>query len=627
MKLLLSPLKSIPKKILIILFCSGIILSLQFTKNKNESVADNVEKYYVSCLNNLKKQINSFKNLNQKKLGLQSLQQQFLSARLSYKKLAVLTDYFNVSETKLLNSPAIDKVVEDNPGIIIPPNGFQAVEQLLFSNWKESPNSGSQLNALLTDIQRSIGFLENENGRIQNFRDELVWDAIRSSIVRLALAGIAGLDSPTAQYSLPEATATIESVKELLAIFKPALNKTEQKNINDEINLLNRMQSYLSANNNFNTFDRFSFIKQFINPFYKQLVAIRISCGISIPQGQQPVNFNASSIFATDYFNISFFAPGKDYAITDERILLGKKLFFDPILSGTHTRSCSSCHNPEKAFTDGLKTPYELDEKTSLTRNTPTLWNSALQTRQFFDSRTDMLENQLDQVVHNAKEMKGSLKQSVDDLKKNPEYSRLFQKAYPGVKEPVFAYNIANAISSYIRSLIAFNSKFDLSMRDNKQLLSNAEKKGFNLFAGKAKCATCHFIPLFNGLVPPVFTETESEVIGIPETINKKSPKIDPDFGKFLFTTAVIHKYSFKTPSLRNIAVTTPYMHNGVYKTLEEVMEFYNKGGGKGLKIDPPNQTLPFDKLNLSKKEITDIIAFMKTLTDTVYVIRNYQNN
>lgn len=164
-------------------------------------------------------------------------------------------------------------------------------------------------------------------------------------------------------------------------------------------------------------------------------------------------------------------------------------------------------------------------------------------------------------------------------------------------------------------------------MRNNKQTLTNTEKNGFNLFTGKAKCASCHFIPLFNGLVPPVFTETESEVIGVPKTPNKKSPEIDPDFGKFLFTTASIHKYSFKTPSLRNIALTAPYMHNGVYTTLEDVMEFYNNGGGKGLKIDPANQTLPFDRLNLSKKEIADIIAFMKTLTDTVYVVRNYQNN
>jgi cytochrome c peroxidase len=269
------------------------------------------------------------------------------------------------------------------------------------------------------------------------------------------------------------------------------------------------------------------------------------------------------------------------------------------------------------AFTDGLAVALAVDEKTSLKRNTPTLWNSVLQTRQFYDSRADILENQLDEVVHNAEEMKGSLKQSVEDLKKHPVYAELFKKAYPKDNIPITAYNIANAISSYIRTLTAMNSRFDQYINGVSSTLSGDEKKGFNLFAGKAKCATCHFVPLFNGLVPPQFTETESEVIGVPKNNNKK--KLDDDQGKFNFTKSEIHKFSFKTPTLRNIELTAPYMHNGVFKTLDEVMQFYSKGGGKGLKIAPQNQTLPFDKLDLSKKEMKQVVAFLKTLTDTTY--------
>lgn len=153
-------------------------------------------------------------------------------------------------------------------------------------------------------------------------------------------------------------------------------------------------------------------------------------------------------------------------------------------------------------------------------------------------------------------------------------------------------------------------------MLGNQSKLNNSEKNGFNLFAGKAKCATCHFIPLFNGLVPPEFTETETEVLGVPAKKSKKDAKLDSDPGKYNTTHSMIHKYAFKTPTLRNIELTTPYMHNGVFNTLEEVMDFYNEGGGEGLKIAPDNQTLPKDKLNLSKKEIADIIAFMKALTD-----------
>jgi cytochrome c peroxidase len=218
-------------------------------------------------------------------------------------------------------------------------------------------------------------------------------------------------------------------------------------------------------------------------------------------------------------------------------------------------------------------------------------------------------------VIHSAEEMKGSLEKSVEELK-NTAYAELFRKAYPEHSNPLTGFMIVNAISNYIRTLTVMNSRFDLYMRGDKTKLNAAEKRGFNLFAGKGKCATCHFIPLFNGLVPPVFNETESEVLGVPATTNKNTAVLDDDLGRYLFTGAPLHKHAFKTPSLRNIALTAPYMHNGVYNTLEEVMEFYNNGGGKGLHIAPENQTLPFDKLNLSKKEMADIIAFMKSLTD-----------
>ena len=195
------------------------------------------------------------------------------------------------------------------------------------------------------------------------------------------------------------------------------------------------------------------------------------------------------------------------------------------------------------------------------------------------------------------------------------KYARLFAEAYG--EEMVTEYNIANAISSYVRTLVRLDSRFDRYMRGDNAALNDNEKKGFNLFAGKAKCATCHYIPLFNGLVPPEFVETESEVLGVPVTASKKNSQLSDDEGKFLFTKSLVHKHAFKTPTLRNIALTAPYMHNGVYKTLEQVMDFYNKGGGAALGIAPGNQTLPVQALNLSKREIKNIILFLRALTDT----------
>ena len=373
----------------------------------------------------------------------------------------------------------------------------------------------------------------------------------------------------------------------------------------------------LLANNNFNSFDRLQFITQYANPLSAAIVKTRLQLGLVMPEEKRPVNPDALTIFENNAFDIRFFSPADRYQITPERIELGRQLFYDPILSGTRNRSCATCHQPAKAFTDGLATAISIDNKTSLTRNTPTLWNAALQTRQFFDSRTTTLEDQMSAVVHNPAEMQGSLEESIPLLQKHPAYKKLFPQAYPDHKEPIIQYNIGNAIASYIRSLVALNSPFDQYMRGDKTKLNAIEKNGFNLFMGKGKCGTCHYMPLFNGLVPTEFVETESEVLGVPKTNAKKKPFLDGDEGKLGFTTATVHRFAFKTATLRNIALTAPYMHNGVFNTLEEVMDFYNNGGGSGLNIAPETQTLPPDKLNLTTKEVKDIIAFMKTLTDT----------
>jgi len=591
-----------------------IIVCMAHFKSGSFSIREKTDRYYQKEIQAVRKKITLLKNSCGQKSSLNLLRLQFISCRLEYKKLAVLSEYFNIYETKFLNGPALNRAEDGTPDIIIPPQGFQAIEEILFGN----PEKGFhlQVSKLVDDMFTILNRMENEPDRIYKFRNELVWDAIRSATVRLAALGITGFDSPIAQNSLPEARASIEGLKNIFLLFKNDIDAKHPKATASLISLLNNASAYLQTHNNFNGFDRLAFISSYINPFYKELILTRSKAGIAVPEGQSPVNYDAASIFQQDFFNINFFSPGKEYWITDKRIELGKKLFSDPILSGTKDRNCASCHLPEKAFTDGLTVPYALDNKTLLTRNTPTLWNSALQTRQFLDTRADILENQLKEVVHNTDEMKGSLKESVDDLRAIPSYVKSFDDAYPEEREPINAFNIANAISSYIRSLIALHSKFDEYMLGNKDKLSASEKKGFNLFAGKAKCATCHFIPLFNGLVPPEFTETETEVLGVPASKSKINATIDADPGKYAISNSVIHKFGFKTSTLRNIELTGPYMHNGVFNTLEEVMDFYNEGGGAGWKIAPENQTLPKDKLNLTKKEIADIIAFMKTLTD-----------
>ena len=129
---------------------------------------------------------------------------------------------------------------------------------------------------------------------------------------------------------------------------------------------------------------------------------------------------------------------------------------------------------------------------------------------------------------------------------------------------------------------------------------------------GKAKCATCHYMPLFNGSFPPRYMQIESEVIGVPQSPN--SHIIDKDMGRYDIIPLPAFKHSFKTVTIRNAARTAPYMHNGVFTTLNQVVDFYNKGGGAGLGLKIDNQTLSADKLNLSGKECDEIVAFIKSL-------------
>ncbi len=531
--------------------------------------------------------------------------------------MAVLTNYFNPYQIKSLNGPAIARIESEVADRIIPPQGFQAIEQILYADWS-GDSSQTQVAALVNAMLPVLLTLEKEPDRYFKFSKELVYDAIRSEIIGITTLGITGFDSPVANQSLPEAAASLDGIIQLLHLFKDAQPETDKPLFDFLLAEVEKTKNYIGNQKNFNGFNRLQFITQYINPLYKQLVETRIKTGIGTATGRSAINFNAVSIFSTDLLSVNFYSPPQEYWVSPERIYLGKLLFSDPILSGTGTRSCASCHKPELAFTDGLDKPYSIDQSHQLRRNTPTVINAGFQTKQFYDSRADILENQLSEVVHNVEEMEGSMQETVKRITHHPFYDSLFKKAYP-TERTISPFIIANSISCYIRSLVSLNAPFDQYMRGNTKSLSASQQRGFNLFAGKAKCATCHFIPLFNGVVPPAWAETESEVLGVPATRDRKNPKLDDDPGKYLFTRSEAHRYAFKTPTLRNVALTAPYMHNGVFNSLEEVMEFYNKGGGKGLHIAPEYQTLPFDNLQLNRKEIKDIIAFMRALTDTSF--------
>lgn len=296
---------------------------------------------------------------------------------------------------------------------------------------------------------------------------------------------------------------------------------------------------------------------------------------------------------------------------------LGKILFFDPMLSGNNKSSCASCHNPDKAFTDGFSKGLNFDKTGSLPRNTPTLLNVIYQKAFFYDGRAYQLEQQVFDVVHNKTEMQSSFEEIEKKIEKSSAYKQLFDCAFKGTSDTaITSYAIQKAIMEYEKTLVSMNSRFDQYLHGDKKKLTAHEINGYNLFAGKALCGSCHFLPLFNGTVPPFYNDSEYEVIGTPADSSNK--QLDEDNGRYMVTKLTEQLNAFKTPSIRNIALTAPYMHNGIYTKLEEVVEFYHKGGGAGLKLSVPNQTLPFDSLQLAPQEKIDIVLFLKTLTDTV---------
>jgi cytochrome c peroxidase len=570
------------------------LLSCKDNTQKHEEIND----LFQSDIKILAQEVAQLEDLIQNNAALSQIQKQFLKAHQSYKQVETISEYYFPSVSKEINGPALDEFEEDE-GKTIPPEGFQVIEEFIFPKY-DTKSKGELLKeiGILSANLKRLDYLSQTN----QLTDSHIFDALRLEVFRIITLGITGFDSPIAQNSIPEALSSLESIEKYYEIYSEDSNDTVLKTIKAG-------KEYLKKNVKFNEFDRAAFILKVANPLNKNLHKTQMALNIPFVKETRGLKTTAQTLFDKNAFDMEAFSAFPDYETTTEKIELGKLLFNDPILSGNNSRSCASCHHSENAFTDGLEKAVSLDGKSLVKRNTPTLSNIAFQRAFFSDSRVGYLEDQAVAVITNENEMHGSLQKSVLALKKDANYVIKFQKAFP--KKEIDEFAIKNALASYIRSLSDYDSKFDEYMRGNESF-SEDEEAGFNLFAGKAKCATCHFIPLTNGTVPPSFMKSESEVLGVPN----KNKKLDADLGKFELTKAEIHRHSFKTPTIRNIALTAPYMHNGVFKTLEEVVDFYDLGGGQGLGFNLPNQTLSIDKLNLTPLEKKQLIAFMKTLTD-----------
>jgi cytochrome c peroxidase len=589
--------------VIVVLLCSLSIWLIYSCNHKStsEKVKKLIEEDIVEWQHYLKDTLLPLSNTNS---SSDKFKNSFLRARFLYKKIEWYSEYFMPATTRFVNGPPLPEI-ENEENKIFEPQGLQVIEPILYPTFDTINRK-----ELIRQVKLLISAAQNYKNYLQDleFNDSHVFDAARLQVFRIISLGISGFDVPLAQSSISEAAISLESLQNILSPYQFA----KQQKDDFEQKLANATK-YLSSNQSFNDFDRLYFIIDYANPISKILKELQVSLDIPFIKDSRLLRSDAATLFDENVFDVNAYVPDSTYHLTKAKATLGKKLFYDNILSGNGSRSCASCHEPAKAFTDGIAKSASFT-KGFIKRNAPTLLNASLQPALFYDMRVTNLENQVQDVVSNKDEMHGSLDEALNKIKKNDEYVELFKDAYQRTDQ-VQLKHLQNALASYVRTLTSLNSRFDLYMRGSDMLLNPEEKLGFNLFMGKAKCATCHFIPLFNGTVPPAYKKIESEVIGVPKTNPGKV--LDDDAGRYGIYRLDPYLNAFKTVTVRNVSHTSPYMHNGIYNSLEEVVDFYNQGGGAGLGIDVKNQTLPFDKLNLDKQEQQAIVSFMKSLSDT----------
>lgn len=545
--------------------------------------------------------------LSEKNGSTSELQQNFLKGHALYKEVEWAVEYFFPTTAKNINGAPLPEI-EAEENTVIEPIGFQVIEEFIFPGYDATSKS---------ELLRESKKLKSIVTRLQNlwagnkFRDDQVFDALRLNISRVITLGISGFDMPVALQSVNEIRPSLNSVTAILKLYEQASLKNDFDSI---YYLINESIIFAERAGSFNGFDRLEFITNYINPASRKIFALQKKLDIPVLTGISTLRGDVATVFDENAFDVNFFTPDANSHLSKEKIALGKELFYDRILSLNNKTSCASCHQPEKTFTDGLPLSIATGSKGFLSRNTPALINAGYQHGQFYDLRAAFLEDQVKDVIQNKDEIHGSLTVSAKRLSADSNYISLFRKSFSSLHPAIEPIHIQVALAAYIRSLKGFNSRFDLYMRGKADQLSAEEKNGFNLFMGKAKCGTCHFMPLFNGTIPPSFSSSEAEVLGVPA--DKAGKRMDTDKGRYRIHPIPEFEYSFKTPTVRNVALTGPYMHNGVFTTLDEVMNFYEKGGGKGLGLDYKYQTLPEDTLGLTATEQKNIIAFLQSLTD-----------
>jgi cytochrome c peroxidase len=611
------------KALFVILFMIFAVICFSFNKRFNKSYYN----YYSNSLQEFKKQQadleNSIKHTDLSSTAdLQVLRDQIETSRIRLKNIDFWLRYFEPNAYRKINGPLpVEWENEVFEKFETPYKREGAGLSLAEISLDEKPLIKDSLLILIRRSQEAIKTFEADSITVQLNSYSHFFLANRLFLLNLAAIYTTGFECPDTAHVIPELRSMLLGTKEIYIRFNESFPETPltQAYMNDYGNAIAFVNSEPS---DFSSFDAFTFIRNFVNPLFAL--------------NQQFINkYQATSISFNDYtlnndiqsiFNKGLYTPqntkGIYSLVEDEKTLqeirhIGKLLFYDPILSGNNMRSCASCHKPTEYFTDTVsRTALEFNQQNRLPRNTPTLINSLYNHLLMLDGKHISLQNQGRDVITSANEMNSSEKELLDKILSCKEYRDAFKsflKLTPEEKN-ITLDHIVSAITFYDGSFSRFYSPFDDAM-NNKTSVSDEVRRGFNLFMTRAKCATCHFIPNFNGVKPP-YIGSEFEVLGTPEDTSFKELSIDK--GRYMVNKAPETLHAFRTGSIRNAKFTKPYMHNGVFKTMEEVIDFYDAGGGMGKKMSVDNQTLSGDSLKLSTSDKKELMAFIYSLNEEI---------
>jgi cytochrome c peroxidase len=445
----------------------------------------------------------------------------------------------------------------------------------------------------------------------------------RLFLLNLAAIYTTGFECPNNDSIIPELQTMLDEVNTIYIMYNQSFKSAPIKD--DYFIAYSKLRDFVrNQPRNFEQFDNYTYLRDYVNPLFAlNQQYIRDYNVTSHSFNDYTLSNDVNSVFDKNLYAgqnvLGIYSGVKDQKVITEIKAIGKLLFYDPILSGNNERSCASCHKPTEHYTDtSVATALNFNDKTNLPRNTPSLLNVIHNHLLMLDGKHISLQNQARGVITSPNEMGGKEDEVVQKVMSCKEYKEAFEKFknYTYKNKEVTFDHIISAITAYEGDFSDYTAPFDDAM--NKKTDASAEcKQGFNLFMGKAQCGTCHYVPMFSGIRPP-YVESEFEVIGVPTDKNATALSNDSGRADIYYSKEMLH--AFRTNTVRNSSYTKPYMHNGVFTTMRQVIDFYNAGGGAGKGLKVPNQSLSPKPLHLTEQEITELLTFIKSLDEDVTV-------